>query len=95
MADPATDLLAVIPNTPGHTILREIRVVGDHNSYHTGEFAILRQVMGTWPRASRGTRRACRTLRERPRQPIGAESTVESPCRRSSASAINPASSSR
>lgn len=49
VADPATDLTAVIPNTPGHTILREVRVVGDHNSYHIGELAILRQVMGTWP----------------------------------------------
>ncbi len=50
VADPATDLLAVIPNTPGHTILREARVVGDHNAYHIGEFAVLRQVMGSWPR---------------------------------------------
>jgi hypothetical protein len=50
VADSATDLLATIPNTPGHTILREVRVVGDHNSYHIGEFAILRQVMGTWAR---------------------------------------------
>lgn len=49
VADPTTDLLATITNTPGHTILREVRVVGDHNAYHTGEFAILRQVMGTWP----------------------------------------------
>ena len=49
VADPATDLGATIPGTPGHTILREIRVVGDHNAYHLGEFAILRQVMGTWP----------------------------------------------
>ena len=49
VADPATDLLAMIPNTPGHTILREVRLVGDHNAYHIGEFAILRQVMGTWP----------------------------------------------
>ena len=49
VADPSTDLFATIPNTPGHTILREIRVVGDHNAYHVGEFAILRQVMGTWP----------------------------------------------
>jgi hypothetical protein len=49
VADPATDLLATIPGTPGHTILREIRLVGDHNAYHIGEFAILRQVMGTWP----------------------------------------------
>ena len=49
VADPATDLLAAIPGTPGHTLLREIRLVADHNAYHVGEFAILRQVMGTWP----------------------------------------------
>ena len=54
VADPATDLLATIPNTPGHTILREIRLVGDHNAYHVGEFAILRQVMGTWPPDRKG-----------------------------------------
>ena len=44
-----TDLVAVIPNTPGHTILREVRIVGDHNSYHIGEFSLLRHIMGTWP----------------------------------------------
>jgi DinB superfamily len=49
VADPATDLFAVLPDTPGHTIFREIRIVGAHNAYHIGEFAILRQVMGTWP----------------------------------------------
>jgi DinB superfamily len=49
VADPATDLFAVIPDTPGHTILREMRIIGAHNAYHIGEFAILRQVMGTWP----------------------------------------------
>jgi hypothetical protein len=54
VADPATDLLAPIPNTPGHTILREARLVGDHNAYHIGEFAILRQVMGTWPADRQG-----------------------------------------
>jgi hypothetical protein len=43
------DLFAVIPGTPGHTLLREVRVVADHNAYHVGEFAVLRQVMGTWP----------------------------------------------
>ena len=47
--DPERDLTAVIPNTPGHTLLREVRIVGDHNAYHIGEFAILRQVMGSWP----------------------------------------------
>ncbi len=49
VADPATDLFATIPGTPGHSLVREIRIVGAHNAYHIGEFAILRQVMGTWP----------------------------------------------
>jgi DinB superfamily len=48
VADPATDLYTEIPHAPGYTILREILVVADHNAYHTGEFAILRQVMQTW-----------------------------------------------
>jgi hypothetical protein len=24
-------------------------IIGNHNSYHLGEFAGLRQVMGSWP----------------------------------------------
>jgi hypothetical protein len=24
-------------------------IIGNHNSYHLGEFASLRQVMGSWP----------------------------------------------
>jgi hypothetical protein len=51
--DPATDLLAPIPHGTGQTILREILLVADHNAYHIGEFAILRQVMGTWDAAHR------------------------------------------
>lgn len=54
VADPSTDLFAVIPGTPGHTIFREIRILGAHNAYHIGEFAILRQVMGTWPAGRAG-----------------------------------------
>lgn len=53
VANASTDILAPIPGTPGHTIVREIRVVGAHNAYHLGEFAILRQVMGTWPAGRR------------------------------------------
>jgi hypothetical protein len=49
--DPATDLTAPIPHAPTYTILREILLVADHNAHHLGEFAILRQVMGTWPAA--------------------------------------------
>lgn len=46
--DPKTDLAAQVPNGTGQTFLREILVVADHTAYHVGEFAILRQVMGTW-----------------------------------------------
>jgi DinB superfamily len=48
VADPATDLYARIPHGDGQTIFREMLVVADHNAYHLGEFAIMRQVMGTW-----------------------------------------------
>jgi hypothetical protein len=47
--DERRDLTAVLEGTPGHTIVRELMVVGNHNSYHIGEFASLRQVMATWP----------------------------------------------
>ena len=47
--DPNVDLLAPIPHAPDYTIFREILLVADHNAYHVGEFAILRQVMETWP----------------------------------------------
>ncbi|HEU4674144.1 MAG TPA: DinB family protein [Candidatus Limnocylindrales bacterium] len=47
--DPATDPFAAVPSSSRHTIAREIRLAGDHCAYHVGEFAILRQVMGTWP----------------------------------------------
>jgi hypothetical protein len=42
------DLYAPIKHAPDYTILREILLVADHNAYHIGEFAILRQVMGNW-----------------------------------------------
>jgi hypothetical protein len=54
VSDPTTDLFAVIPGTPGHTVLREARVAADHNAYHVGEFAIMRQIMGTWPAGREG-----------------------------------------
>lgn len=46
---PETDFYAQIPHGwDGHTILREILIVADHNAYHIGEFGILRQMMGLW-----------------------------------------------
>lgn len=48
--DPSTDFYAQIPHgEPGHNILREVFVVAGHNSYHLGEFGILRQVADAWP----------------------------------------------
>ena len=47
--DPTRDLCAQIPHgQPGHTILREILVVAAHNSYHIGEFGILRGTLDLW-----------------------------------------------
>jgi hypothetical protein len=46
--DPTVDLYAPIPHGSGQTILRELLLAADHNAYHIGEFAILRQVMQTW-----------------------------------------------
>ena len=46
--DPKTDLYAKIPWGTGQTILREILHVADHNAYHIGELAIMRQTMNTW-----------------------------------------------
>jgi hypothetical protein len=47
--DTTIDLTAPLPHAPQHNILREILVVADHNAYHTGEFAILRGMLGLWP----------------------------------------------
>jgi hypothetical protein len=49
ITDPKVDLTAPLPHAPEHTILRELRLVAGHTSFHLGEFAVLRQVMGTWP----------------------------------------------
>lgn len=46
--DPATDLIATVPSNDQHTVLREILIVADHNAYHVGELAILRQVDNAW-----------------------------------------------
>jgi hypothetical protein len=51
-----TDLLAPIPHGyDGHTVLREALILADHNAYHVGELAILRQVTGTWSPQRRGS----------------------------------------
>jgi hypothetical protein len=50
VASSRTDLSARLPYAPQHTFIRELLIAAEHNTFHMGEFAILRQVMGTWPR---------------------------------------------
>lgn len=53
--DPKTDLYKEIPwQGEGITILREIVTVANHNAFHLGEFAIMRQAMGTWGKGHKG-----------------------------------------
>jgi hypothetical protein len=47
------ELAAPLPYARQHTFIRELLIVAEHNAYHIGEFAILRQVMGAWPRGHR------------------------------------------
>ena len=51
--DERRDLTAVLEGTPGHTALRGLMIIGNHNSYHVGEFASMRQVIGSWPPSHR------------------------------------------
>jgi DinB family protein len=48
VSDPATDLFARIPHGDGQTILREALLLADHNSYHLGQFILLRRLLGAW-----------------------------------------------
>jgi len=51
--DPKTDLYKAIPWGEGITILMEIVTVSSHNAFHLGEFAMMRQAMGTWGKSHR------------------------------------------
>ncbi len=43
------DLTAEIPHGEGHTYLREILLVADHNSYHLGQIVQTMKTLGAWP----------------------------------------------
>ncbi|HEY7024701.1 MAG TPA: DinB family protein [Candidatus Limnocylindrales bacterium] len=51
--DESRDLTAILEGTPGHTALRGIMIIGNHNSYHLGELGSMRQVMSSWPEGHR------------------------------------------
>ncbi len=50
LADPRVDIFAPVPFANNKSVVRCAFLALDHNSYHLGEFGILRQVMGLWPK---------------------------------------------
>ena len=46
--DPNVDLTATIPHGEGHTYLREVLLVADHNAYHLGQIVQVRRLLGDW-----------------------------------------------
>lgn len=47
LADPKTDLFAVIKHGDGQTVLREALLVADHNAYHLGVLVTLKRILLT------------------------------------------------
>lgn len=48
LRDPKFDILSTIPHGQGQTILREVLQIIDHNSYHLGQFIVMRRLAGEW-----------------------------------------------
>ncbi|HVI10617.1 MAG TPA: DinB family protein [Candidatus Binatia bacterium] len=48
VANPKTDLFALIPWGEGQTILREAMLLADHNAYHIGQLVDVRRLLGAW-----------------------------------------------
>ena len=47
--NPDSNLYAQIPwGKNDQTLLREVLLAADHNSYHTGELVLLRRLLGAW-----------------------------------------------
>ncbi|MGR3176714.1 MAG: DinB family protein [Candidatus Anammoxibacter sp.] len=53
--DPNLDLLTNIPHGGGHTYLREILLVADHNAYHVGQIIRTRKSLGDWTKENEST----------------------------------------
>jgi hypothetical protein len=47
--DRAVDLFKPIVHAKDYTVYREMLLAADHNAYHTGELALMRQVLQAWP----------------------------------------------
>ena len=46
--DPDTDFFSPIPHAKDYTIYREILLLSNHNSYHTGQLILMRKVLRIW-----------------------------------------------
>lgn len=46
--DPSIDLFAPIAHGEGQTLLREVLLLADHNSYHLGQLVTVRRLLGAW-----------------------------------------------
>lgn len=46
--DPKNDLLAPLPGGSGQTLLREVLLAADHNSYHVGQLVLVRRALDAW-----------------------------------------------
>jgi len=46
--DTNVDLTAQIPHGEGHTYLREILLIADHNAYHLGQIVQIRKALDAW-----------------------------------------------
>lgn len=52
--NPKNELFTPFPWGKGQHLLREAILVAEHNAYHIGEFAVLRQVADAWPKKRKG-----------------------------------------
>ena len=55
VSDPSKALFKPVPHGDGQTILREALLVTDHNSYHLGQFVMVRRMLGAWPPTGRAS----------------------------------------
>ena len=46
--DPRTDLHAPLPWDKDKTVLREVLLLADHNTYHLGQLVLVRKALGAW-----------------------------------------------
>jgi uncharacterized damage-inducible protein DinB len=46
--NPHMDLFGKIPHGTGQTVLRQVLLLVDHNSYHLGQLVLVRRLLGAW-----------------------------------------------